>query len=149
MRTLLTAVLVLCVGGCGIATQDDESKLALDTSTPANVHIDMRELTVSEKAILADGFTSGLNDPDSVKFKWAKVPRLLNGAGAPFEYCAQLDMKNAKGTYNGMQPFLATIRTSNGAITGGAIAALSTDNRPEYRDVIPKLCQQKGLDPFN
>jgi hypothetical protein len=100
-----------------------------------------RELTVSEKTILADGFTSGLNDPDSVKFKWTKVPKLLNGAGAPFEYCAQLDMKNAKGTYNGMQPFLATIRTSNGAIPGGAIAALSTDNRPEFR-----LCQQKGLD---
>lgn len=102
LRTLLAAVLVLCVGGCGIATQDNESKLALDASTSANVHIDMRELTVSEKAILADGFTSGLNDPDSVKFKWAKVPKLLSGAGAPFEYCAQLDMKNAKGTYNRM-----------------------------------------------
>jgi len=48
-----------------------------------------------------------------------------------------------------MKPFLATIRTENGIITGNAIAALNNDNLEENRDVIPKFCRQKGLDPFN
>jgi hypothetical protein len=147
LRKLLTAALVLSVGGCGTAAQDDAAKPVLATPMPEAASVDMRELNAWVKAILAEGFASGLNDPDAVKFKWTKVPKVTNSAGAPFEYCAKLDMKNAKGIYNGMQPFLATITTSNGAITGGAIAALSSDNRPEYRDVIPKLCRQKGLDP--
>jgi hypothetical protein len=144
---LLTAGLVVSVGGCGTAAQDDTAKSALATSIPGAASVDMRELNASEKAILAEGFASGLNDPDTVKFRWTKVPKVINSSGAPFEYCAQLDMKNAQGVYNGTQPFLAAITTSYGAITGGAIAALSSDNRPEYRNVIPKLCQQKGLDP--
>jgi hypothetical protein len=47
-----------------------------------------------------------------------------------------------------MQPFLATITTWNGNITGGAIAAIDTGNREENREVIPGLCRQKGLNPY-
>jgi len=107
----------------------------------------MRDLTAAEKSILADGFAAGLDDPDSVKFRWAQVPKSLSGHA--FEYCGLINVKNGTSGYSGMKPFLATITTANGNITGGAIAALNSNNLEENRDVIPKLCRQKGLNPFD
>jgi hypothetical protein len=107
----------------------------------------MRDLTPAEKSILADGFTAGLDDPDSVKFRWARVPNRLPERA--FEYCALINVKSGSGDYAGMKPFLATIRTENGNIAGGAIAALNSDNLEENREVIPKLCRHKGLNPFD
>ena len=82
----------------------------------------------------------------SAKFGWAKVPKAP--VGPSFEYCGMVNVKNNRGSYDGMQPFLATITTWDGKITGGAIAAIDTGNREENREVIPKLCRQKGLNPF-
>jgi hypothetical protein len=107
----------------------------------------MRELTAAEKSILADGFTAGLDDPDSIKFRWTKVPKHL--VGVAFEYCGLINIKNGTRGFTGMKPFLAIIRTDNGNITGGAIAALNSEDGEQNRDVIPKLCRQKGLDPFD
>jgi hypothetical protein len=36
---------------------------------------EVRDLTSTEKAILAKGFATGLKDPDSAKFQWAKNPQ--------------------------------------------------------------------------
>jgi hypothetical protein len=98
----------------------------------------------AQKSILADGFAAGLDDPDSVRFRWAKVPKRLDGSA--IEYCGLINVKSGTGGY---KPFLATIRTESGNITGGAIAALNSDNLEENRDVIPKLCQRRGLNPFD
>lgn len=148
MRTLPVALVALCLSGCGTALQEEAKNSASEQPAPAiSEHVEMRELSAAEKSVLADSFAFGLNEPDTVKFKWTKVPKTLNMSGMPYEYCAMLNIKNANGVYNGMQPFLATITTANGAITGGAIAALNSDNREEYRDVVPKLCRQKGLNP--
>jgi hypothetical protein len=59
----------------------------------------------------------------------------------------EFNVKNGNGGYDSWQPFLATITTAAGSITGGAIAALNAGDKPENRDVIPNLCRQKGLDP--
>jgi len=56
-----------------------------------------------------------------------------------------INLKTSTG-YTGMRPFLATVITENGSITGGALNSASLD---ENRDVISKLCQQKGLNPFD
>jgi len=106
----------------------------------------MRDLTIEEKALLSDGFASTLDNPDVAKFGWAKVPKFASDANGSFEYCGWVNVKNNSGGYNGIQPFLATITIANGKITGGAIAALNAGNKQENRDVIPKLCHQKGLD---
>jgi hypothetical protein len=116
--------------------------------TVAPIREEMRDLTAAEKTALAEDFTSGLNDPETVKFQWTKVPKLLSNTDHSFDYCALINVKNDSGVYRGMRPFLATIRIENGNIVGGAIAALNSEDREENRDVIPKLCRQKGLDPF-
>ena len=145
-RIFLVALLSVWCAGCGSTPLDPaaQSVSAKLTAAPAP---QMRELTVAEKSILADGFTAGLDDPASIKFRWTKVPKHLSGSA--IEYCGLINVKSDVGGYTGMKPFLATIRTANGSITGGAIAALNGGNLDENRDVIPKLCQQKGLNPFD
>lgn len=151
LRLLLVVSLGLLCAGCGMALQEPPSPAVAEPPAAASsppAHQELRELTESEKIILADGFASGLNDPESVRFRWAKVPKNLGGAGTTsFDYCGLVEVKGSNGRSNGMQPFLAAVTVASGAINGGAIAALNTDNRPENRDVIPKLCKQKGLDP--
>jgi hypothetical protein len=147
------AMLVLSCAGCGatiegspLSSTPEGAKLAVVPVPPSRQ--EMRDLTSAEKATLADGFVSGLDNPDATKFRWAKIPKLLNDAAVgSFEYCGMVNVKNSNGGFDGWQPFLATITTAGGVITGGAIAALNAGNRPENRDVIPKLCHQKGLDP--
>jgi hypothetical protein len=107
---------------------------------------EMRDLTTAEKAALADGLAAGLRNPDSVKFRWTKVPKALTAHS--FDYCGLLVVKKPGGPPN-IKPFLATIILEGGSITGGAIAAISSDDQEEHRDIVPKLCGQKGLNPFD
>jgi uncharacterized protein YceK len=145
--TIILLAALLTLAGCASVTPEVTAPSVTNKQTAAPTQEEMRDLTPAEKSILADGLTAGLDDPDSVKFRWAKVPNLLPEHA--FEYCGLIDVKSAVGGYTGMKPFLATIRTENGNIIGGAIAALNSDNLTEAREVIPKLCRQKGLNPFD
>jgi hypothetical protein len=78
------------------------------------------------RSVLADSFASSLNESELAKFRWAKVPKV--SIGPSFEYCGMVNVKNSNGIYDGMQPFLGTITTTNGIITGGAIASIDTGN---------------------
>ena len=108
----------------------------------------MRELTVSERATLADAFSASLSDREGVKFRWTRIPIVTGEGRRSLDYCAQLNVRNSKGTYQGLQPFLATIIIENGVVTGGAIAATSSEGVTQDRALVPTLCRQKGLDPF-
>jgi hypothetical protein len=141
---LPVALLALSCAGCGTVLPEPTASSVVDQPSATPVREEMRDLTAAEKSILADGFAAGLDDPDSVRFRWAKVPKRLDGGA--IEYCGLINVKNGTGGY---KPFLATIRTESGNITGGAIAALNSDNLEENRDVIPKLCQRRGLNPFD
>ena len=136
---------LMCVGCAAVAPEPAPQAVAEEPSAQQVQQV-MRDLTLAEKSILADGFTAGLEEPDSAKFRWTKVPKSLPPTA--FEYCGLINVKNGT-SYTGIKPFLATIRTENGNIIGGAIAALNSENREENRDVIPKLCRQKGLNPFD
>ncbi len=146
VRQLVFAALAISCAGCAAVTPD--SKTSDDQSPTGTVPAlqEMRDLTAAERSSLADSLASSLNQPESAKFQWAKVPKAP--VGPSFEYCGMVNVKNNRGSYDGMQPFLATITTWNGNITGGAIAAINTGNREENREVIPRLCRQKGLNPY-
>jgi len=146
VRQLVFAALAISCAGCAAVTPD--SKTTDDHSPTGTVPAqqEMRDLTAAERSILADSLASSLNEPESAKFRWAKVPKVSFATSV--EYCGMVNVKNRNGSYGGMQPFLATITTWNGKITGGAIAAIDTGNREENREVIPKLCRQKGLNPY-
>ena len=144
VRQLVFAASAISCAGCS-GTRD--SKTTDDHRRPVlfRPSKDAR-FAAAERSILADSLASSLNEPQSAKFRWAKVPKAP--VGPSFEYCGMVNVKNNRGSYDGMQPFLATITTWDGKITGGAIAAIDTGNREENREVIPKLCRQKGLNPY-
>ena len=136
-----------CSGCAAVLPESTTSSPVVEQQvTVAPPREEMRDLTIAEKAMLADGFAAGLENPDSVKFRWVKVPKALTAHS--FDYCGLIVVKRT-GSPPAIRPFLATITTEGGSITGGAIAALSSDDREENRDVIPKLCLQKGLNPFD
>ena len=145
IRYLAIAILAISCAGCESVIPEPKNS---DEQPPPVVPTlqEMRDLTAAERAILAESFGNSLNEPESVKFRWARVPKVLPGPS--LEYCGMVNIKNSSGSYDGMQPFLATIAIANGSITGGAIAALNSGNRAENREVIPKLCRQKGLNPL-
>jgi Resolvase, N terminal domain len=144
VRHFVFAALAISCAGCESVIPEPKTSDAQQL-TVAPAQGEMRDLTAAERSILADGFASSLNEPESAKFRWAKVPKL--SVGPSFEYCGMVNVKNSKGVYDGMQAFLATIATANGNITGGAIAAINSGNREENREVVPRLCRQKGLNP--
>jgi hypothetical protein len=145
-RHLGFVILVIACAGCESVISDSKTSDEQQPIAVAPIQREMRDLTVTERAILADGFASTLNEPEAARFRWAKVPKI--SVGPSFEYCGMVDVKGINGSYDGMQPFLGTIATANGNITGGAMAAINAGNRAENREVVPKLCLQKGLNPF-
>jgi hypothetical protein len=150
LRILTAVLLALACAGCGSTLEGSPpSPAGEETVVPpaAPAVQEMRDLTPTEKNMLADGFSSGFDNPEAARFRWAKILKISTGAVGSFEYCGMINVKNAHGGYDGWQPFLATITTARGAITGGTIAAINAGNKPENRDVLPKLCRQKGFDP--
>ena len=81
--------------GCGSAIPEGPSPSVTNEQTAAPTQEGMRDLTPAEKSILAEGFAAGLDDPDSAKFLWTKVPTRLSGNA--FEYCALINVKGAAG----------------------------------------------------
>jgi hypothetical protein len=67
----------LSCAGCEAVLPEPKAPTTDQPSAVAAAHEELRDLTVAEKAILADGFAAGLNDPDSAKFRWAKVSNRL------------------------------------------------------------------------
>lgn len=82
-----------------------------------------RELTAVEKAIISYAIDSVLQNPDSAKFRWARlasVPR--NGAT---EYCTLINAKNSFGTYVGFN--IVDVQLHYGKADGQAIKLLSAN----------------------
>jgi hypothetical protein len=143
IRFAIAIAACLVLGGCYETTGAPSVQEAV---VPALSSDQLRELTPAEKAVLAKGFAAGLKDPDSAKFQWAKVPKTLPAEGS-VDYCAMVNAKNSYGGYIGSQPFIGLIAVSKGKIISGAIGAVG-DATPMYRDILPKMCRDKGLDPF-
>src|SRR5258708_38732294 len=111
---ILPMLLALMCVGCAPVTSEPASRTVAEEPSAVPAQQVMRDLTAAEKSILADGFAAGLEDPDSVRFRWTKVPKSLPPNS--FEYCGLINLKNGT-SYTGMKPFLATIRPKDGNIS--------------------------------
>jgi hypothetical protein len=148
-NSALAAGLAICpmLAGCGaVSTYEvQQPPIAEMQSAEQKPSAALRELTADEKTILSESFTFGLNEPESVKFLWSKVPVETSKLRRSFDYCGKLSSKNEKVVYQGMQPFLAIIVTENGSITGGSIVKLQQSVGSPAQNDVPDLCRQKGL----
>ncbi|QIO34648.1 hypothetical protein [Bradyrhizobium sp. 1(2017)] len=138
MRISAIAVVCTVLGGCVITSESAEPYVAGYTAD------ELRELTQTEKSILAKEFSKSLKDPDSAKFEWTKVPKNWSGKSI-LDYCATLNAKNSYGGYVGLQPFVGRITIAGGKISGGSITGLAS-NAGE-RQIVTEMCAKKGLDP--
>jgi hypothetical protein len=138
MRILGILALSAMLAGCVTASESTEPYVAGYTAD------ELRELTPTEKSILAKEFSKSLKDPDSAKFEWTKVPKNWSGKST-LDYCATLNARNSFGGYVGFQPFVGLIITAGGKIAGGSITGLAS-NAGE-RQLVTEMCAKKGLDP--
>lgn len=142
MVRLRGAVFALALCGCG-SLPSSQPEIAAAPLLPAS---EMRDLTQAEKAILAKGFAAGLKDPGSAQFQWAKIQKGLPTDGT-IDYCAVVNAKNSYGGYIGATPFMGTIQVTNGKIAAGMMGAVGYTER-QYADLLPKMCRDKGLNPY-
>jgi hypothetical protein len=139
MRILTVAAVSAALLGCATTPPPETTAAAPPPPVAPLPASELRELTAAEKALLTKGFADSLKDPTSAQFRWAKVPKTLNGGSV--SYCAMVNGKNSYGGYNGMTPFLGVILVRDGKITGGVIVGINND-------AVPQVCRDKGLDPF-
>lgn len=144
-RILSGFALAALLSGC-YATATPPPVAEAPAPTPQLSADQLRDLTPPEKAILAKGFAAGLKDPDSAKFQWTRIPKALP-VGGTLDYCGLVNAKNSYGGYIGAQPFLGIIQVTKGKIVAASIGAVG-ESTPMYRDIVPKMCRDKGLDPF-
>jgi hypothetical protein len=144
-RAALATAAALGLCGC-YQTGEAPSATAAVVVAPMATPDQLRDLTPAEKTILTKGFAAGLKDPDSAKFQWAKIQKGLPMDGT-VDYCAMVNAKNSYGGYIGAQPFIGSIVIAKGKIVSAIMGAVG-ESAPMYRDILPNMCREKGLDPF-
>lgn len=100
-----------------------------------------RDLLPSEQTALATSLSPGLNDPQSVQWRWLplNMQTFEKGQG---RYCGYLNAKDGAGVYLGFQPFLAAVRTGRKEIRSGELALVATDS--DALQVVKRMCAQSG-----
>jgi hypothetical protein len=131
---------VLC--GCATNPAGDNVAVSTNAATPALASVAQRELTPQEKKAIVDAVAPSLRDPGTAKYKWAKIPTIVNDQSV--NYCATVDAKSPYPAYSGHQAYIVEAHmTGNkvssavmGLIAGGKDFAIVTD-----------MCAKYGLDP--
>lgn len=93
---------------------------------------------------LSDNVRSVLKDPDSAKFKWAKLILPLgkantDGSSLSLDYCFQVNAKNGFGGYTGFQDVYAVVSDTN-------VYVLYIDNLHDHN--AQSFCEGKGYYDF-
>ena len=92
LRVLTAVLLALSCAGCGSTLEGSPpSPAGEETVVPpaAPALQEMRDLTPTEKAVLADGFSSGFDNPEAARFRWAKIPKISTDAARALSNIAE------------------------------------------------------------
>ncbi|MGV2980006.1 hypothetical protein ACERNI_07345 [Camelimonas sp. ID_303_24] len=140
-KTLFTVATGVFVAGIAamVFMQDAADIFWVDNSLVSDTPT--RDLHASEQAALAKSLSPGLNDPESVQWRWLplNMQTFEKGQG---RYCGYLNAKDGAGNYLGFQPFLAAVRTARKEIRSGELALVATD--AEAMQVVKRMCAQSG-----
>lgn len=140
-KTLFTVATGVFVAGIAamVFMQDAADIFWVDNSLVSDTPT--RDLHASEQAALAKSLSPGLNDPESVQWRWLPLNTQTFEKGQG-RYCAYLNAKDGSGNYLGFQPFLAAVRTARKEIRSGELALVATD--AEALQVVKRMCAQSG-----
>jgi len=102
----------------------------------------MRDLTIAEKATLADSFAAAWKIPEFREIPMDESAEVL--AEHSFDYC-RLNRRQEDWKPSGNKAFLApNDYDGQRSIIGGAIVALNGDDRGEIRDVFQSCACKRG-----
>jgi hypothetical protein len=134
-RPFLAAAAALLLSGCTASLASISG--GSFSASPA------RELTADEKKVIMDSLAETIREPVKAKYLWAPFP-----AGAPANgqahYCAAVNAKSPHAAYNGLQPYLLQVHTSNGQIVSAVVGAIAGGKDTH---IVRNLCAKQGLNP--
>jgi hypothetical protein len=132
-----TATLMACAG------QQNSPSSAAPQAPADPPYTEFRQLTASEKKIIASGVAKGLKDPESARFRWAPYPKSTEEL---VTYCGQVNAKNAMGGYVGFRSYIAGVMVNGGKVTG---AVLIGTELSDSGNIVEEMCRKRGLTPLS
>jgi hypothetical protein len=82
--------------------------------------VSARELTASEKGVVATALANGFLDPSSAQFTWTSWEEQGEGDRTVY-YCGKVNAKGADGQYGGYVPYLAAVFVKSGEIVDAVL----------------------------
>jgi hypothetical protein len=126
---------VFLMGGLAGCVSD-----AAPTAKVAPPEHSFREITATERKVLATTLAKNLKDPDSTRWEW--VPIRSDVKDGTVDYCGRVNSRNGYGGYAGSHVYTASITFAKGTVTGGTIGMIATD---DVEPIFINTCRNQGL----
>jgi hypothetical protein len=118
-----------------------------DTSPSATAPIEIRPLSLSEKAALAKALSQTVPNPRAAQFKW--LPVAAGGKG-PIGYCGLINVQNSYGEHVGFHHLFAMIEKGpKGDYVNGRIEHIGGSQGALNGDSSEGIAQEPGLTEEN
>ncbi len=111
-------------------------------SASAGLSVAERDLTPDEKKIIMRAISSGLTNPATAKYHWAKFPTVPESDRPA--YCATVDGPSPHGAYSGHQAYIVDTKLTGGHISAAALGILAGGS--DFKLIVDQ-CATHGLDP--
>jgi hypothetical protein len=112
-----------------------------DAPAAAQKRVEQRDLTPAEKKIIVNALAPSLRDPESAKYRWAKI---RDAADGPVNYCATVNAKSPYAAYNGQQAYILEATMSGGRVSSAVVGLIVGGKDIE---IVRKMCKKYDLDP--
>lgn len=104
-----------------------------------------RELTTTEKKVIAAAYGRLLKDPHSAQYQWPQIPVKPETQNAQTAYCFQVNAKNSYGGYTGFKLIIGKVRQSAGKIIAFDYVAGHLDDTPALIRSTADMCRVFGI----
>jgi hypothetical protein len=134
------ALSALALSGC--ATTPASPDAAAAAPAAAAVSVGQRDLTPQEKKAIVDAVSPSLRDPGSARYKWAKIPSIVNDNSV--NYCAMVDAKSPYPAYNGRQAYIVEAQMTGNRVSSAVMGLIAGGK--DFA-IVSNMCAKYGLDP--
>lgn len=104
-----------------------------------------RDLTATEKKVIATAYGRLLKDPHSAQYQWPQIPVKPQTQNAQTAYCFQVNAKNSYGGYTGFKRIIGKVRQSAGKIVAFDYVAGHLDDTPALIQTTVDMCRIFGI----
>src|ERR1700761_1103221 len=128
--------------GAATASAGGAANSGADTAS-ASTNGPMRDLTPAEKKAIMDAVGSSLRNPASAKYKWAKIPAIVNDQS--INYCGVVNGQSPYPAYSGEQAYIVEAQMANNRVKSAVMGLIAGG---KDKSIVATMCEKYGLDPF-